>query len=304
MLDTILLIFPLILFFVLGYFFKTYFCYSEDMGQILTRIILFITLPATIFLSASGTKNISQAAFLPLTALFIQLSMFVVFFLIAKKLTLEKDTEVVFVTTPLISNILLFLAPLFYIIYGDEGITRLVLYDIGNAMTIYLVAQPVYKLKTGGLRIFSCIKTMMSSVPIWAFVVGLIAGGLDLVIPQSVLKPLTIMREVNVFLPIFVLGFYFLPALDKAKLVIGTVSLRMVIALTLGVGVSFLFANPMDKITVITAAAAPIGLLSLIFASEYDRDIRFSSSVVSYSMILSLIVVTLLEYIFVLVGLK
>ena len=304
MLDTILLVFPLVMFFMIGYFFKTYFCYSEDMGQILTRIVLYITLPATIFLSVSGTKNISQAAFLPLSALVIQLSMFAVFFHIAKKLVLEKDTEVVFITTPLISNTLLFLAPLFYLIYGDEGVTRVVLYDLGNAMVIYLVAQAVFKFKTGGLSVFSCIKTMMSSVPIWAFILGLIAGGLDLVIPQSVLKPLSIMREVNVFLPLFLLGFYFVPALDKAKLVIGTVSLRMVMGLTLGVGASFLFANPMDKITVIMATAAPIGLMSLIFASEYDRDIRFSSSVVSYSTILSLIVVTILDYIFVLVGLK
>lgn len=304
MLDTILIISPLLLFFLIGYFFKRYFSYSEDMGQILTRIILNLTLPATIFLSVSSTSNISQAAFLPLTALIIQLFMFAIFILVAKKLALAEDTKTVFITTPLISNTLLFLAPLFYLIYGDEGVTRVFLYDIGNALTIYLVAQTVFKFRSGGLKILNGIKTMIATVPVWAFLLGLIVGGLNLVIPQSVLTPLTIIREVNVFLPMFVLGFYFVPALDKARLVIGTISLRMLLGLVLGIGFSLFFDNPMDKITIIMATAAPIGLLSLIFASEYNRDTRFSSSIVSYSMILSLVVITILEYAFSLVGFK
>lgn len=304
MLNTILLIFPLVLFFVLGYFFKRYFAYSEDMGQILTRLVLYITLPAAIFLSASTTENLSEAAFLPLTAFIIQMFMFVVFILISKKITLEKDTRIVFTTAPLISNTLLFLAPLFYLLYGAEGVTRVILYDIGNAMTIYFFAQTIFKYQHSNLNLLTGFKTMMSSVPIWAFLLGLVAGELGLDVPQPVLTTLLIIKEANIFLPMFLLGFYFVPSLDKVRLVLGTISLRMFLGLTLGVGFSFLFSSPMDKITVIMATAAPIGLLSLIFSSEHKRDTRFASSIVSYSMILSLIVVTVLDYLFCQIGLK
>lgn len=67
-----MVVFSLGLFFLLGYLFKTYFSYSEDqVGQILARIILNVTLPATVFYSASNTENVSQSFLLPVAAIII-----------------------------------------------------------------------------------------------------------------------------------------------------------------------------------------------------------------------------------------
>lgn len=305
MLDTIILVLPLILFFLIGYFFKKFFSYPEDTGEILAKIILYITLPITIFLSVSTTDSISQSLQLPFACLIIQLLMFAVFYLIAKKIRLDKDTECIFITAPLITNTLLFMAPFFYLAYGAEGITKLILYDIGNAVTMYFLAQNFIKFPGGkGFNFTACFKTLFSSVPIWAFIFGLLMSGFALSIPESLLKPMQIVREVNVFLPIFLLGFYFVPELDRIKLVLGTVSLRMILGLILGIGFSFMFINPMDKITVILAAAAPIGVLSMIFASQFQRNIRFASSIISYSTILALLVVAVLNFIFGIIGLS
>jgi predicted permease len=144
---------------------------------------------------------------------------------------------------------------------------------------------------------------ILSSIPIWAFSLGLLFGGLGFLIPVALEEPLRILREANVFLPMFLLGIYFHPSLEKIRLVLFTVLFRVPLGILIGIVVSLLFLDPMDKVTVILCTSAPIGLMSLIFASEYKKDIRFSSSVVSYSMLISLVLTSALDFIFTAIGL-
>ncbi|HHV64931.1 MAG TPA: hypothetical protein GXX46_07660 [Peptococcaceae bacterium] len=294
-----MVIFQLALFFLMGYLFKVYFAYPEQNGQILNRLILNVTLPATIFLASSKASEFSQAFLLPIASLLIQLSLFGLFFLISRRLKLPSATECVFITAPLITNTLLFMVPFFYLAYGEEGLTRVILYDIGNAVTIYFVAHSIFKFSGSDKFNFgSSIKTILTSIPLWAFALGLFCAGLDLTVPQTIQEPLQVMREVNVFLPMFALGFYFRPALAKIRLVIFTILARSLFGLLIGLAISFFFANPMDKLTVLMGAAAPIGILSLVFSSEYAKDTDYASNIASYSLVLSLIVFTAIDYYF------
>lgn len=287
-----MIIFALVIFFLLGFLFKKYFSYSEDQaGQILSRIVLYITLPATIFYSASGTQVISQSFLFPFVAIFIQVLMYGIFRLLAPKLKLERDTECVFVSTPLNSNVMLFMSPFFYLSYGDPGLTRLILYDIGNSFTIFLIMQPIYRFANQGKNnLFMGLKMVLRSMPIWAFFFGITFSYFGLSIPGFLGEPLRIIKQVNIFLPMFLLGVYFRPSLEKLGLVSFTVIFRAILGIAIGLGVSLLFPDPMDKVTIIMCAAAPIGVMGLIFASEYKRDIGFSSSIVSYSMLIGLVV--------------
>ena len=70
----------------------------------------------------------------------------------------------------------------------------------------------------------------------------------------------------------FLLGFYFHPSLEKIRLVLFTVIFRMHLGLLIGVGISFLFPNLMDKVTLIMSTSALIGLMSLIFTSEFEHS--------------------------------
>lgn len=300
-----MVVFSMALFFLLGYFFKLHFSYAEDQaGQILSRIILNVTLPATVFYATSTTRDIAQAFFLPGAAILIQVFMFGIFYFLAQRLKLEKDTQCVFITTPLITNILFFMSPFFYLSYGDEGLARLILFDFGNSITIYFMALPIFHfMGKKNLNVLSSLMVILKSAPIWAFVLGLLFGGLGLTIPTFIQEPLRILKEANIFLPMFLLGFYFRPSLEKVRLVFFTVFFRMILGLLIGAGISFLFPNPMDKVTVMMCASAPIGLMNLIFTSEYKKDISFSSSIVSYSMLIGLVMTSVLDWFFKTLGL-
>lgn len=300
MLDTLILVFPLFLFALMGYFFRIIFTFSEDMANILNKIILYLTLPATIFLSVSGsTKDIGQAFYLPFVCLLIQLTLFSIFYLTSKKLKLRKKTECVFVTAPLISNTMFFLAPFFYLAYGEAGMARLSLYDIGNGITIYFLAQTMFRFyDKRGLDALLALMNLLKSPNIWALILGILAGIFDISLPSLIIDPLSILRDVNVFLPMFVLGFYFRAEFSELKLALGTIFSRMLLGLTMGIGFSFFFSNPIDKVTIILASSAPIGLISLLFAVEYEKDSGFASNLVSYSMIVGLLMISILNYIF------
>lgn len=225
MLETLKSVFPLILFFMIGYFFKVRFKYAEIMGQIITKIILYITLPVTVFLSfVSSTKNLGSAVYLPIIGLIIPLILFSITYFVSRKLHLDEKAECVFVTSPLITNIMFFLSPFFYLAYGDVGVTRLSLYALGNSISIYMIAQTLFiSYENKKFNLITGLKTLSMSVPIWGVVTGAVVGGLEIVIPEFMMEPLKIIREVNTFLPLFVLGFYINPVLDKTKYIFNAI---------------------------------------------------------------------------------
>lgn len=306
MIETLTLVFPFVVFFAIGYLFKIKFAYSEEMGQIITKIVLYITLPVTIFLSfVSNTKNLGNAIFLPIVTVVIHLTLFGITYLVVRSLKLDKKTECVLITSPLTSNIMIFLSPYFYLAYGDAGLTRLSLYDVGNSITVYFIAQTLFmSYENKKLSFITGIRKLLMSAPIWALLAGLIVGGIGFIIPEFILKPLKIIREVNTFLPMFILGFYFKPAIDNVKLIFGTIFIKMFLGLCFGIMLSFLFTEPLDKITIILASSAPVGVMSLVFASVYGKDTKFAANLVSYSIAVGIVIITILDYSFKIFGLK
>lgn len=78
----------------------------------------------------------------------------------------------------------------------------------------------------------------------------------------------------------------------------------MFLGLCLGLGISCLFTEPIDKITIILGSSAPVGAVSLVFASIYGKDTKFASNLVSYSIAFGIILLIILEYSFSAFGLK
>jgi predicted permease len=295
LLYTVLNFTPILVFFCLGYAFKTLLNCPENTGQFLSKLILKVTIPATIFLSVNNTEHIRDSLLIPAAAFGLQVAMFGIFLYIAKKLALSRADECIVSAMPLIANTLVFMAPFFYLAYGDEGLTRVVLYYLGNAITIYFLAPIVYNAYgSQKLDLLSGLKTIYTSFPVWAFVLGLIWNALDLGIAEPVAKTLNILKESNVFLTMFFLGFRFMPRLNQGKLVFTAIALKNIFGFLAGVSVCLLFSNPLDKITIIMGAMAPVGVMGLIYAEVYLKDTHLASSLVSYSMVVGVIIYTIL----------
>lgn len=304
--ETFTLVLPLAAFFILGYIFRVRLSIPTEAGQILTQIIFYLTLPATVFLSFIGNvDHLGNSLLMPFLAVFINLTLYFLSRPLTAGLRIREEARAVFGTAPLISNIMLFLSPYVYLAYGAEGLVRLSLYDVGNALTVYMLAQPLMARDTGRkVRLLDGLSALTKSLPMWAIVVGLTAGALHLQLPLMILKPLEILRDANAFLPMFALGFYFSPDLEDLRHIALLAFMKMGLGLALGIGLSLLFINPLDKMILIMASCAPLGALSLILASLYGKDTRFASNAVSYTIVIGTVMLPILDFAFRLAGLR
>lgn len=304
MLDTLTLVLPLAAFFILGYVFRLGLRIPLSSGQVLTQMIFYLTLPAVVFLSfLGGVDQLGSALLMPLLAIGINLTLYLINRPVTARLLLHENARPVFGTAPLITNIMLFLSPYVYLAYGAEGLVRLSLYDAGNALTCYMLAQPLMAAGSGKqATVRDGLKAISRSFPMWALLLGLGAGALQLQLPVMVLKPLEILRDANAFLPMFALGFYFSPAAEDARHIALLIVMKMGLGLMLGCTLSLLFSNPLDKMILILASGAPLGALSLILASLYGRDTRFAAGAVSYSIVVGTLMLPLLDWAFRLAG--
>lgn len=300
MIDSLTLVLPLAAFFILGYAFRMGLRIPLSSGQILTQIIFHLTLPAVVFLSfLGGIGQLGSALLMPLLAIGINLSLYLINRPVTARLLIHESARPVFGTAPLITNIMLFLSPYIYLTYGPEGLIRLSLYDAGNALTCYILAQPLMAAGSGKqVTVSDGFRAISRSFPMWALLLGLGAGALQLQLPGMALKSLEILRDANAFLPMFVLGFYFSPATEDARHIALLIFIKMGLGLGLGCLLSFLFSNPLDKMILILASGAPLGALSLILASLYGRDTRFAAGAVSYSIVVGTLMLPLLDWAF------
>ena len=295
MLNTIFGFTPILVFFSLGYIFRTFLKYPGNIGDFLTKLLLKVTIPATVFLAVVNTKDLADSWLIPVAAFILQMLLFVVFLFIAKQKSLPKSEECVIAAVPLIANTLIFMAPFFYLAYGDAGVTRVILYYIGNAITIYFVAPVVYNsYGSNTLDLSSGLKAIYTSFPVWAFVLGLVFNLLGICIPDPIEETCRVLKEASAFLAMFFLGFRFIPHLEDKKLILSTVAMKNVLGFLVGALFSFLFANTLDKITIIMGAMAPIGVMGLVYADYYLKDSRLAPGLVSGSMVVGIIVFTLL----------
>lgn len=293
---TVFILIPILFFICSGYFIKKFYGMSDDKATVLSKIIFNITLPATIFASFLTTaQTIGQSFLLPIAALVIQLGMFVFFWLIANKFQIRDYQRCVFITAPLIGNIMLFLAPFILLAYGEQALSKLMLYHVGNTLTIYFLAHAIFRqCNDARFALIAGVKETLRSAPVWALILGLLGAGVGVTIAEPIQQILTILKNVNIFLPMFLLGYYFKPLMENAKLVLNTVFLKLSMGLLFGFTVSLVFTDPVDRMIVILCAAAPVGVNSLVYASMYGKDAGYAANLISYSMLAGIILLLIL----------
>ena len=267
------------------------FHFSDDVGSFLTQLILKVTIPATIFLSLINIESIAQSLLIPVAAFCLQMLMFFIFLLISKMRKLSSADECVTATVPLIANTLIFMVPFFYLVYGDEGMARVIFYYIGNALTLYIVAPFVYnRYGKKSLNLAANLKNLYTSFPLWAFLLGLIGNYFGWNLPALVTETCLILKTANVFLTMFFLGFRFSVCLEAQKLALSTIALKNLLGLIIGILFSFLFVDHLDKAVIIMGAMAPIGVMGLVYSEQYLKTSSLSPSLVSYSLVIGVIV--------------
>ena len=292
-------IIPLILAFFIGIAFKFMKLLSQEDAPVLLKVVLNVCLPCLTINSISNIKLQPNMALIPLTAIIVVLLMYIISTGIGKMLKMEKKTFGSFLVGTMIMNTA-YALPFFFAAYGDEGLARASLFDIGNTFMIFTFTY-YNAIKYGDNNQTTKIqwKKFLRLLPLWALVIAFAWKLFKAPMPNLATNFLNLMGQPTVPLMMIALGLYFDPKLCNLGKAAIAVLIRMGVGLGIGIALSALFGlSGITKSVVIVCGALPIGFNTLIFANLENMDREFAATIVSISIFISLFYIPWLIYIF------
>ncbi len=288
---------PIIIIFIFGIVLKKFNILKRDDGSIFLKVIFYLTLPALIIFSIPKIKLSGEMIFLPLTAIWIILITFFISFFISKRLNLGNQSLGVFLVGSMIMEVS-FALPFILTTYGQEGLARIVLFDMGNTIMafsfVYFIACRHSKNKESK----SLVKKIIFSPPLLASLFAILFNLTNLQLPTIADNTVSLIGNLTTPLIVLSLGIYFNPKIAKIIPTSFAVFIRMFVGLLVGLILIKIFNfEGLTKSIVIIASSAPICYNTLTFSSLEDLDKDFAANLISFSILIGFILIPLLLWI-------
>jgi len=292
-------IIPLILAFFTGIAFKKLKLLSKEDAPVLLRLVLTITLPALTIIAISNVVLVADMALIPFLAVVVVFIMYGISSLVGRKLKLSGPTFGSFLVGTMIMNTAYSL-PFFAAAFGDEGLARASLFDIGNTFMIFTFTY-YNAIKYGENSHTDKIQwnKFLRLPPLWAMLIAFAWKAAAIPLPKLAFNFFTLIGQPTVPLVMIALGLYFDPSLNN----LGKALIGIIIRMGLGLGIGILLAavfglSGITRTVVIVNSALPIGFNTLIFANLENMDREFAATLVSISIFIALFYIPLLIWLF------
>lgn len=292
--DSLTTVVPIVLFFVLGVGLGRAGFASKRDGEFLLRFIFFVALPALVLVSVSGADLPAEKALLPISAALVAAAGLAIAWVYGSRRGLPPHRlGAVALSAMTLNNA--FCIPFILAGYGEDGLTDLVLFDIGNAFIVALVAFPL-AFRFGGhdAHFRAGVRRALTSPLTWALPAALIVNVTGNRLPRLLHGFFAPLGSLIGPLILIALGILFKPSRRDLGLVTTTVVFRMVVGLAAGAVLTAMFGFTGDtRLVVLIGAASPIGFTALTFASLASLDTDLSARAVSASLLIGIIAVPL-----------
>ncbi|MFH1408794.1 MAG: AEC family transporter [Nanoarchaeota archaeon] len=287
---------PVLLIMPLGYLLKRVGLFKTDDTKILNKIILNVLLPAIVFSAFLQLELKKELLLLPLSGFIIILSLFFISIIIGRTFSWERRLKGSF--TMLFASMEggLIAYPLFLILFKEEGLATIALWDIANTIVVFTLLY-FWACKCGGSRKGQAKdafkKVVTCPIPI-AMVLGLMFNTLHINLDflNSIISYLGNATPAIIMLT---LGIAMEPSLKTMKLPLITIISKTIIGGLLGLLVSSLFHfTGLWRLVTIVAATLPAPAVMYVFASEQKLDKRFVANYLSLALPIGVIVASII----------
>lgn len=279
---------------------------SEQGQKDITQLVLYVTMPATIFsaMQLEMSQERLNTAFLVLGVMvFCYIIMFIVGFISSKHLPLTKGQKDIFQTALLLSNTsfmgypivqsLLGQEALFYAVVGAGFIFETVSWSLG----VYLISR------NGSESAGFNWKKVVFSPGILSIVVGLIFFGFQWSVPEPINSVINMMSPATSPLAMIVIGLMLsrsnLKEAFQNKFIYLASALKLLVVpiiITLALK-AFGISGPALVIPVIMISM-PTATYVAMFSGNYGNDSKFASQIVFMTSLLSMITIPIVTLLF------
>jgi predicted permease len=292
-------IIPLIVAFFAGVLAKKLKMMGKEDAPILLKFVLNISLPALTIIAISNVRVSPDMLMIPLFAMVVVLCMYLISNLANRKMQLAKPMFGSFLVGTMIMNTA-YALPFFQAAFGDEGLARASLFDIGNTFMIFTFTY-YNAIKYGDNPHTDKVawNKFLKLPPLYAMLIAFLIKLIGISLPPVSVNFLSLVGQPTTPLVMIALGLYFEPRRKN----IGKAFLAVFFRMGLGLGIGYVLAmifglQGLTATTVIVCSALPIGFNTLIFANLENMDVEFAATMVSFSIIIALFYLPLLLYLF------
>ncbi len=246
-------------------------------------------MPALVLVSFNRINFTLEFIYLPLIAVFVLLFTGALARFSGSRLKLPRDTMGTFIIAAMIMNTG-FSLPFVVAAYGDEGLVRLAMFDLGNATLVLTVVYFIAgKYGSKGTNGKAALKKVLTAPPVWALFIATLLNVNGIRLQQTAIKILDPLSATTIPFLLLALGAYFDPKLVRPGAVMVLLPLRMGLGLLLGIGLAKLFGlQGLTYNVAVLCSAAPVGFNALTFTYLEKLDIPFAASLLSLSILIAL----------------
>lgn len=281
---------------ILGYVLKKIGFFHEKDFDVLSKIVLKITLPAAIVSSFAG--KVIEPEMLLLT--FIAFGMGALYmglaYLIKRRAGKEEQAFAVLNTAGY--NIGNFTLPFVQSFLGPIGVIATSLFDTGNAFICLGGAYSIASMIKGDgkFSVKKIAKALTKSVAFDCYILMLILNLLHISLPGAVISFADIIANANAFMAMFMIGVGFKLSGDKKQMgaIVRILIVRYGAAFVLALVCFFYLPLQLEvRQAVVILAFSPIAAAAPAFTAELKGDVGLASAVNSISIVCSIFFIVL-----------
>lgn len=281
----------------LGFGMKRVGILKQADGVTISKIIVYVTLPATIINGVNGTRIGLMTLSLMGAGVLSNAVLIFAGYLFSAKMSKGNRGLMMFAVSGF--NIGNFAIP-FAQMFMPYAVAFLAMFDIGNAFMVTGATQIIVDDALGesdkAPPIIDVLRRLLRAPVFMVYLVMILLSLFQLTIPESFLPPIRFLASANSFLPMFAIGLFLKIQLHKEGLatVRKLLLTRFLATGTLAVMIYFLLPLPLFiRQVLVLVMLAPIGNLSIIQAVDFGSDEGTSGLASSVSIILSLILMSI-----------
>jgi predicted permease len=287
----------------IGYLLKSFKFIETKDAKSISKFLMHTTFPALIFTTMLKVELTAALGWLPLIAmLFGFLSSFIGFLIFKNE---EPKYRGILTMGSAGWNLGLFAYPLIEGIWGWEGLTYAIMFDLGNSVINFMVnyGMGTYLAGNHGNKnpIQHVIKKIFTLPPFQAMLIGLAFNIFQIPVLPLAMDIVETIAKGNKPMVLLLMGIYFSVRLPKAAFakVFQLLGLRYVLGLS--IGMLLYYTVPFEfqyRNMLLICLILPAGMTLITYSDELNFDTGIAAAIVNFSMLISFIIMWTLVGIF------
>lgn len=283
---------------LIGYLLKRMNVLKEKDGEVISRIIFNITLPALVIVTFHSVKIEPSLMMLSgMVLLYGFISITLAYFVFKRE---ERELRGTLMMLAPGYNVGLFAFPLVEAIWGAEGLLYFGMYDVGNALVVFgisYIAGSYFSEEGLTLKPIGILKKLSKSIPLMTYIIASILNYTQIQLPSTIIEVATTISKANLPLSLLLLGLYLNFHFEKQYIRPMIKFLLYRYGFGIIFGLTFYYFLPYDqmfRITVLLGLLLPVGLSGLPFAHEFKyKTTRFIGTLSNMTIVISIIILYL-----------